>query len=359
MDQQIWPNQMISINEHLQQEGNKNKEIFTDSKMENNRTMKDQDSGFEVDDEEGQNIRKQELQSEKEILEEKLKRITEELGALHHDDSESVNIRCHGDANDQSSQNVSSMDGKAEQSFQVNRDHSNNNVTLNRELISSDKNTKMCPIPTDADSHIINEVDSKTAVDNNPIEEAAPSNQSSHDTNFKTVYSKDKVGEETIEEIIPLDHQRGLMTEADGWKIQRHTYYLVNELDAIELINILYSLFVYDIDDYESLLRILKREGRCKCVMNMLMILSRKGPNSYILFLLALERCGYTWIIQKLEPDCGIYEGKIKYSGQKFYELIDNTSPKYKEFVKRCENNIEQVYQDKPGQQFVVVKKLE
>ncbi|XP_050399270.2 uncharacterized protein LOC126816615 isoform X2 [Patella vulgata] len=55
----------------------------------------------------------------------------------------------------------------------------------------------------------------------------------------------------------------------------------------------------------------------------------------------------------------GIYKGKMKYSGQKFYELIDNTSPKYKEFVKRCENNIEQVYQDKPGQQFVVVKKLE
>ncbi|XP_050396526.1 uncharacterized protein LOC126815041 [Patella vulgata] len=93
--------------------------------------------------------------------------------------------------------------------------------------------------------------------------------------------------------------------------------------------------------------------------MNMLMILSRKGPNAYIQFLVALERCNYTWVIKKLEPDCVIYKGKIKYSGQKFYELVDNTSPKYKEFVKRCENNIEQVYQDKPGQQFVVVKKLE
>ncbi|KAK6186543.1 hypothetical protein SNE40_008563 [Patella caerulea] len=338
MDQQVLVNQILSIND-----GKTMKEIVTDTKMEDCRRIKDQDAGFEVDDEEGKNTTEQELQSKKEILEEKLK-----LSVLQHVDSDSFK------ANNHNGQNDSGIDDKSEQSFLVNTDHVNNNITLNREFISSEKDTNTRPVPTEEDSHIIKEDDRQTAT-----EKGVASNQCSHDNSLKTVFSNDEMEEETIKEIIPVDHQRGLMSEAGRWKIQRHTDYLVNELDAIDLINKLYSQFVFDDDDYDILLDMLEQEGRYKCIMNMLRMLRRKGPNSYIQFLVALERCGYTWIIKTLEPRCGIYKGKMKYSGQTFYELIDNTSPKYKKFVKRCENNIEQVYRDKPGQQFVVVKKVE
>ncbi|XP_050399272.2 uncharacterized protein LOC126816615 isoform X1 [Patella vulgata] len=282
------------------------------------------------------------------------------------------NRTCHDEAtevNDKNNLDDTNMEDDAGELFHINKDQENNNITSNRELIGStaptasedDRTMLTKQVPRERDSHIIRQTNIDTANNNQPSEEP-PSEQHSDDTKLKTVMvcTNDEEEEETIEEIIPVKHQRGLMSKADRWKIQRHTDYLVNQLDAIELINKLYSQFVFGDDDYDLLLNSLETKGRYRCITHMLRILRREcGPNSYIQFLVALERCGYTWVIKTLEPGCGIYKGKMKYSGQKFYELIDNTSPKYKEFVKRCENNIEQVYQDKPGQQFVVVKKLE
>ncbi|KAK6186353.1 hypothetical protein SNE40_008404 [Patella caerulea] len=165
--------------------------------------------------------------------------------------------------------------------------------------------------------------------------------------------------EEWIENSIPTIYSNERMNINDRLKIQRHMKFLWLNIEPKELIIELHSLLVFDKDEFDYLLDYVEEKGRNNGVLKMLSKLYRKGSNSYILFLVALERCNHTWVIKTLEPDCVIYEGRIKYSGQKYYELIDNTSPKYKEFVRRCEKNIEDVYDDHPGQQFVVVKKLE
>ncbi|XP_055955316.1 uncharacterized protein LOC126816991 [Patella vulgata] len=164
--------------------------------------------------------------------------------------------------------------------------------------------------------------------------------------------------EESIVDIIPAIYSNERMNENDRWKIQTHMNSLWLNIDPKELIIELHSLFVFDEDEFNYLLDHVQAKGRSNGALEMLRKLYRKGPNSYILFLVALAKCKHTWVIKTLEPDCVICEGRIKYSGQKFYELIDNTSPKYREFVKRCEKNIGGVYHDHPGHKFVVVKKL-
>ncbi|XP_055956883.1 uncharacterized protein LOC126822620 isoform X2 [Patella vulgata] len=146
------------------------------------------------------------------------------------------------------------------------------------------------------------------------------------------------------------------MHENDRWKIQKHIRLLLS-IDPKELIIELHSLFVFDDDEFEHLLEYLESRGRRECMLKLLVKLYRKGKNSYVNFLVALERCNFTGIIKTLEPGSGIYEGRFKYSGHRFFELIDNTSPKYKEFAKRCEKIIEDLYLDQP-KLFVVVKKV-
>ncbi|KAK6186385.1 hypothetical protein SNE40_008430 [Patella caerulea] len=111
--------------------------------------------------------------------------------------------------------------------------------------------------------------------------------------------------EEWIEDIIPAIYSNECMNKNGSLKIQKNMKTLWLNIEPKELIIELHSLLVFDIDEFDYLLDYVEEKSRSDGALKMLRKLYRKGPNSYILFLVALERCNHIWVIKTLEPDCG------------------------------------------------------
>ncbi|XP_055955515.1 uncharacterized protein LOC126814309 [Patella vulgata] len=143
---------------------------------------------------------------------------------------------------------------------------------------------------------------------------------------------------------IPLIKRNGCMLQEDQQKFIRKMQFLTEQLNPRDLITTMFSKLLINEDEAEKLRIILENEGRKMCAEKMLLMLLRCGKYAYRIFLKCLELTGYTNVIKELEPNCEIFEGKCKYPGHQYDELIDNRHPKREEFIKKIEEELQEIY---------------
>ncbi|XP_050396386.2 uncharacterized protein LOC126814955 isoform X2 [Patella vulgata] len=146
--------------------------------------------------------------------------------------------------------------------------------------------------------------------------------------------------------IIPLTKRCGRMAKEDRRKFIDHMSFLIEELHPKDLIAMMFSKFLINEDEEEILNIILENQGRKRCAEKMLVMLLRCGRYAYTIFLKCLELTGYRNVIKKLEPNCEIFEGNIKYPGQQYHELITNDHPNREAFIRKIEGELEEIYDE-------------
>ncbi|XP_055955616.1 uncharacterized protein LOC126814263 [Patella vulgata] len=144
--------------------------------------------------------------------------------------------------------------------------------------------------------------------------------------------------------IIPLKERGGMMAEKDRVKFIVHMPFLIEELHPENLITMMFSKFLINDDDVEKLRKILENQGRKRCAEKMLFMLLRCGRYAYTIFLKCLELTDYRNVIKKLEPNCEVFGGIIKLPDHHCHELITKDHPKHKEFMKKVEGDLEDIY---------------